>query len=572
MRPIFDEQPSSDTLASASSDAGADSGGRFLRSILSFVDKYPLLVVFGSAIILRLVAAFFSKGYMGSDDHFETVKIALQWLQNGSPFNSDGFLTWHTTPIGEITRFPLYNLSLYGIFVVERWLGLATLDQMMYGVRLLHVTFSLIAVWSVYRTVELVTKSRRWATLGGVIIASHFLLPFLSARNLIEMVGGNIWIVAIYFLYRWRETQLVEPHVHQPGSKAIFSLSANKLLFIAGIITGLAWMVRFQVALAVLPIPFVLYYQSRQLTSALWYSAGVSVMLLLAGIVDYALIGSFMGSTVNHLSQIQREGAMYQTSVFIYPAVITVFLIPPLAFVVYWLVSKREFFREHALLMVSAVSFVALHMVTENRQERYMIPIIPVLLLLVTLALWRRYSSRGYVLKRRVLFRGIVVITVVTNAVFLALFTVHYGHKGIVEPFALLAKLPHDTNSVRTLIISPSFGTLFPQEDAESVFEYPGENPDVESRSKIDVRTRFAFSWSEIAELRADSSWLDSVDYVLVYPGQESALSNTLDSLGASAERFKEMFHVEPSQIGRLLNWLNPRYNPTYEVWVYANE
>ncbi len=537
-------------------ESGADVRNRKFATFLQVVDKHPLLIVFGSAIILRLVAVFFSKGYMASDDHFETVKIAFEWLQHGSPFNADGLLTWNNTIIGGVTRFPLYTLSLYALFVVERWLGMTSLDQMMYGMRLAHVGISLLAVWAVYRAVALVTKSTRWAVLGGLFVSAHFLMPYLSVRNLIEMVGGNIFIVAIYYLYRWRDG----------AARNLSERKTNLLLIVAGIITGLAWMVRFEIALAAAPIPFVLWYQSRRLRTALWYSAGVLVMVLLSGVVDYALIGSFMASTVNHLSQVQHEGAVYQTSFFIYLSVITLFLIPPFAFVFYWLCLSRNFCREHALLLVSVLSFVILHMVAESRQERYMIPIIPVLLLLVTLALWNRYQSHGYILKSRKLFTGIVATTVIANFALLPVFMFHYGHKGIVEPFVRLADSDPAYSRAGTLIVSPAFRTWFPTQYAADNGRSAQKSATV---SASDKAIQYVFSWSELESCRATDSWLADVEYIFVYPGSPDALSETLDSLQMPDAQFAQSLHITPSLMGQILHWLNPRHNPTYEVWVY---
>ena len=42
----------------------------------------------GSAA-LRLVAAIFSRGYMASDDHFQVVELAAEWMR-GNPVFLDG--------------------------------------------------------------------------------------------------------------------------------------------------------------------------------------------------------------------------------------------------------------------------------------------------------------------------------------------------------------------------------------------------------------------------------------------------------------------------------------------------
>ena len=71
-----------------------------------FITKHPLLFVILIAIALRIPAVFFSKGYMASDDHFETINVAYKWLQTGL-MSEDGLRMWgHRTAVDQ-GRFPL---------------------------------------------------------------------------------------------------------------------------------------------------------------------------------------------------------------------------------------------------------------------------------------------------------------------------------------------------------------------------------------------------------------------------------------------------------------------------------
>lgn len=496
-----------------------------------FVLNHPLVTVLSAAIIFRALAVLFSKGYMASDDHFETIRIAYQWLRDG-PFAATGQLTWGNNQPGAVGRFPLYVLSLYAIMKVYVSAGVHSLDTMMYGIRAAHALFSLIPIWAVYRATELVTRSRRWAMLGGAIVALHFAMPYLAVRNLIEMVGGEIWIVAIYLLYRYRQQ-------HTFG-----------WVFAAGIVTGLAWMIRFELATAALVIPFVLWYDARRVRPAIQYSFGVLVMLLLSGIVDYYLFGTFFGSTLNHLHQIATELPPYSTSALIYVAVLLAFFVPPFSLMAFFVTGYKRFWEEHKLLVFSSLTFLIAHTLSPSRQERYMLAIVPALMLTIVLALWQHRRFDGFFFRHRTWLKVIVWPSVVINVVLLFVFTFNYSHNGLVEP---LVKLERLEPTAAFTVVSPEVGHIYP-------FDYAGEAA---------KNRRYVFSWSELEALNNDFVTTGPRYYYILYPPSTSELQQYVDSVTAHAGPIVQQFAVRPSGVDQILHFLNPRHNRLDAAYVY---
>ncbi len=74
-----------------------------------FLKNHPLASVLLIALALRIPAVICSKGFMASDDHYETVQVAYKWLQTGL-WDADGHLSWDGRPGAQTARFPLYNL------------------------------------------------------------------------------------------------------------------------------------------------------------------------------------------------------------------------------------------------------------------------------------------------------------------------------------------------------------------------------------------------------------------------------------------------------------------------------
>jgi len=499
--------------------------------VKKFLLNHPLATVMAAAILFRVLAVLFSKGYMASDDQFETIRIACQWLRDG-PFAANGLLTWGNNPPGSIGRFPLYVLSLYGIMKLYASMGVTSLDTMMYGIRAAHALFSLVPIWAVYRATELVTRSRRWAMLGGAIAALHFAMPYLAVRNLIEMVGGEVWVVAILLLYKHRYSR------------------SPVWLYAAGVVTGLAWMVRFELATAAVVIPFILWYDARKIRPAVQYSIGVGAMLLLSGIVDYFLLGTFLGSTINHLHQVVTETPPYHTSALIYVGVLLVFFIPPFSLMAFFVTGYKRFWEDHKPLVFSSLVFLLAHTLSPSRQERYMLAIVPALMLTIVLALWHHKKFAGFFFRHKTVLKSMVWPSVIINVVLLFVFTFNYSHRGLVEP---LVKLQRLQPQVTITFVSPQVGHLYP-------FDYGGTS--VAGR-------RYVHKWSDLEQLDQDSKSGGPRKYYILYPPSESGIGSYVDSVTAHAGPVAEQFVVPPPLIDQILHFLNPRHNRLNAAYVY---
>ncbi len=485
------------------------------------------------AIGLRLPAVIFSKGYMASDDYYETVDVAYRWA-HGSMWSPDGHLAWYSTPKGDIARFPLYNLFVYSLIKVGEAFGDGSLDSTMYFVRAIHALLSLLSVWALFKIVEISTGSKRWAMIGGLIAAMQFAMPFLSVRNLIEVVGGHMWILALLALYLYDKEQ------------------RTRWVIVAGLLTGLAWMIRFELAFAVLPVPLVLWWVYRKLRPALWYCAAVSFMIFLSGVIDYLLIGQFMASTINRIVLALHSGgmAMYNTTIFIYPLLILCFFVPPFSLLVFWKALRYSFWRNHLILFVSLAFYIGIHTMLVNRQERFMIPMIPALTALIVLALEHWSRAENSFARTKGFRYGIVAPSLVLNSLLLVLFTFNYGKRGLVEPLVEVHKLD---SAARVLIVAPEQRSFYP-------FAYA----DSDDRNLPPLQ-----SWADFPRPGDPDPLRDSFDYLIVYPPEPSDLPRYLDSLRSAYGTLQEVDHVPPSNLDLILHKLNPAHNRRNEAWVY---
>ncbi len=501
--------------------------------MIKTIKTYPLATVLAVALIVRLLAVIWSEGFIHSDDHFDSIAVAWDWLHGGL-WGGDGQLRWKHWDSTTIGRFPLYTLSLLGIMKLYELFGVDSLNCMMYGVRLAHALVALLPVWAVFRVTRLITGSDRWALFGGLVMALHFAFPFLGVRNLIEVVGGNLWIVAVLFLYLYQNDR------------------RNRWLYLAGLFTGLAWMIRFQLAFAVLPVPFILWYETRQIKPAIHYCLAVGVMLLASGLLDLALLGRFAGSTLTNLAMNTSLDALYSTIPLLYPALLLLMFVPPFSLVAFWQSGRPSFWLKHKLLVFSSMSFLVFHWAHDNQQERFIFPMLPAFALILVLALWHRYHEQGVSFRSNRWLVWSAGVSVVLNIVLLSGLTFGYGHKGMIEP---LKYFEREDPEARVMIVQPGVKRWMP-------IEYGGHR----------LKHIYIRHWENLKHFDPGTPAGDVLDYCVIYPKHEEMLQACLDSVEMRFGPMTPMFEVEPSLYDNLLHTLNPNHNDNFRAWVYRPE
>lgn len=494
-----------------------------------YIKNHPLQFVLLIALLVRLMAAIFSQGYIHSDDHFDTIDVSYDWVRDGL-WGEDGHLRWKNEPAAGVGRFPLYTLSLYGLMKTCQAVGITALGDMMYVIRFVHALLSLIPVWAVFQITRRVTGRQSWAVYGGLAVALHFAMPFLGVRNLIEMVGGEFWIAAVYFLYRYMDDK------------------QSRWLVWAALFSGLAWMIRFPMAFAVVPIPFILWYQTRRLKPAVWFSFGVAGMILLSGVVDLLLSGTFASSTIKNLKI--DVSPMYHTIPVLYPLVLLAFFIPPVSFLGAVAAFRLSFWKRHFLLTGSTAVFIAAHMLHGNQQERFMIPIVPAVFLIGVLAFWDQYQNRGHSFPWPRLYRWTAVTGITVNLFLLVPFTLAYGHKGLVEPMKWIEGMKPRP---RVMFVQPEIKNWMPT-------NYAGLEP---------LQRKSIRAWPEIDSLRPEEKGRDAFGLFVLYPVKEGDLEAYLDSIQVRYGPMTLVRKFPPSLFDRVMHRLNPRHYSTYEAWVY---
>ncbi len=500
-----------------------------------FVKKHPIIFCLIVALVLRLFAVAFSKGYMASDDHFETVQVAWQGVQHGL-LDQNGHLRWNYLAPTEINRSPLYNVALYYTMKAMTKLGCNDLDCVMYVVRLKHAIVSLIAVLFGMLYVRRATGDRKYILLIGLILGAHFLMPYLSVRTLIEKVAEGALVPSVYLAYI--------------GVKD----KKTKWLVLSGLLGGLAWMIRFNTGVCLAFMAPAIWYAAKNIRPALAFCAGVVVMIVISGFLDLAYYGRFANSTMNLIHsalEMQKTGGPLPQPFWMYISLIFGIFIPP--FSLFFILSffRRELVREHIILLAAVASFVISHSLIRQKEERYMITVFSLITIMGTIGLWTWLKTAATDTWKYRLFKVSAWIAVVLNVILLPIFTFNYAHKGMVEPFVYLS---HRNDIAAILVDRTERLRLLP-------VSYVGiKLPPIKTLDNWDVMS--------------DSTALDSlgrgVNYVIVY--SDNFADQHRESLETFLGPLEPVFHSTPSTVDRLLHFMNPRHNHTNEAWVYRRD
>ena len=135
-------------------------------------------------------------------------------------------------------------------------------------VRLLHAAWSLITVRVGYR-IALRLGDARIAWRCGLFLALLFFMPFMSVRNLVEMVSAPLLMLSAWHLLR--------------SSTALRPVNA---MLLAGLFAGLAINIRFQTIFFPAGAGLVLLAQ-RRWSHAMVFAAGVLLPIaVLQGTID----------------------------------------------------------------------------------------------------------------------------------------------------------------------------------------------------------------------------------------------------------------------------------------------
>lgn len=490
---------------------------RYLSDFLAALKSRPLLALTLIAIIPRIVAAIFSKGYFAHDDHFLVIEAAGSWVDG---FDYNNWLPWNQGPEPHPTGHSFFYVGLhYLLFVALKAVGIEDPQATMVVVRLLHAAWSLVVVRLGYRIAEqLSDKEIAWRT--GLFLALFYFMPFLSVRDLVEVACIPFLMLGCWQLVRGTD-----------GPNTRHAL-------MAGIWIGMAMNIRFQTLFFAAGPGLALLLQ-RKWTNAVYYAIGLAIPLIVfqSAIDIYLWQRPFAELAEYVLYNLANTTTYFDQPWYNYLLLLLGIFIPLFSVAVFF-----GFFRNPRplLLWLPVIVFLTAHSYFPNKQERFLLPVVPLFFVLGYVS-WEKWRLASRWWQRHTLaWRRLQTITWSINTAALLLLCSSYSKRSRVEAMTSLLNLTdvvgiviEDTHD-RTAPMPPLF---YGKQWAARI--EPWTDPEASLAERFDA-------------LPADSR----PNYVF-FIGEED-IQRRIRGVTAAMGPLQQVGRAEPGVLDRLVHWLNP--------------
>lgn len=395
-----------------------------MKTIKHIYAQKPIVVILTLALLVRLLAAIFSQGYAMHDDHFLIIESSSSW-SDGYDYNKwlpttqqdwvDRGLKDEVRPEGHSLVYPGVHYLLFESF---NFLGLDDPKAQMLVIRILHALFGVWLVYLIYHLAARLTTAFN-AKLVAWVSALGWAMAFLSVRNLVEIVCIPFLILALI-------------NIHKGMFKA-----ALRFGFWAGLCIALAIAIRYQLFVFFGVLGLVLLVQKRwrlSLGVILGFVLGFGV---LQGLLDYLIWGYPFAEMLEYFiynsSEARFDYAAGNSSFFglNYWLVLSFITVPLIGG--FWFFGFFTQWRKQAWLFFPALAFLFFHMFYVNVQERFIFPIVHVVLILGVVG-WQEFKLDSKFWSTKQTFLNVFSkFSWGLNFVLLIFISTYYGKKARVE-------------------------------------------------------------------------------------------------------------------------------------------
>ena len=388
-----------------------------MKKLIDRYNKHPMGSILLVAFIVRMFSVVFAQGYGMHDDHFLIVETSRSWA---SGWDFQGWL--QNSPSGHSFTYPIMMLALFKTLM---FLGLNDLLTQMYIVRFLHACLSLLTVYFAYKIVFKASNERKMANITGWILALLWCLPWLSVRNLVEIVSMPflLWSTWLYF------------RNSNPNTKdAVLS----------GIVMGIAMAFRYQIIFFIGGFGLAMLIM-KQYKNAVFWSVAVILLFSLTQISDLFVWKRPFAEMQAYIEyNLYNSGQYPQGGFFKYFGVLLGVLVPPISV---FLLFGFFYGYKRLVLFLPSFAFLLFHSIFPNKQERFIFPIIPFVVILGVIGLNNFLIKHITNIKFKKIIRICVYISLILNVILLVPVTLHYSKRSRVETMAYMSKYAPDVKS-----------------------------------------------------------------------------------------------------------------------------
>jgi 4-amino-4-deoxy-L-arabinose transferase-like glycosyltransferase len=426
-------------------------------------------------------------------------------------------------------RSALLPGALAGIMTVTRGIGIHDPGVELLIVRLVQALYSLLVVYFVYRLLERALGERS-ALLGGLLAAAFFVMPVTAVHQLEESVCQVPLLAACWW---WQRCE----------SAIGYRLSAIWSA-LAGVALGTALILRFPLIGFVVAFVIMVLLKPPPITwqNKLAFLGGVALIVILQGYSNALINHQWWYSFIHRLGPMLHPEHMaveadgYPSSPpWHYVLTLLAAFIPPASILLLAAAVKGGIRLQ--FLAIATLAFLVSHSLIANKQERFLLPILPLVFILIVAGLpW---------LAARIApaYRGMWWYFWIVNGALLVVLTFSFAKKDRVEPLLVVYRR-HDATGVLVAQYNQTF----------HVPEYYLGKP---QPPLIVV--------GQGEEVRAGTV---PINYVILYSDTPEA--DRVFLAGALHRTLTLLTTITPSLADRLAHAINPRHNKARTAAIYT--
>jgi hypothetical protein len=498
--------------------------------IRKYWNQQPLLLIMTLAIVFRLLAVVFARGFGMMDDHFLAVESAQSWVDG---YNSS-WLPGNpgiSGPTGHNFFYPGLHFLLFSFF---KFIHLNDPQLKMFFVRLINASWSLITIYFGYKITERLSDKKS-ARMVGLLLALLWFMPWISVRDLVETSCVPLLVLAVWFIVS-RD---------QPGQTSAY--------FLSGLFLGLAFDIRPQTILFSIGLILVVLFERKWKEMVTLILGTFIPIVLVEGTVDYFIWGKPFVELIGYVKgNIQSAHDYITLPWYDYFLVIFGILVPPVSLMLFF--GFLRTWKKYLLIFIPVAIFFIFHSCFPNKQERFILPILPFIIITGVIG-WNEFTDRSrFWMNHKGLLRVSWIFFWVLNLALLVPVTVAYSKRERVETMVYLSKY----KEIKYLLVADADNNpeLFPR-------FYLGQWP-------LIYDTFIGNENSMTMIERISRKPVKDHPRFIIFTGSKLKPETIIQSRKSFPFLVYET-KIEPGLIDKVMHWLNP-INVSKYAFIYRNK
>ena len=355
-------------------------------------------------------------------------------------------------------------------------------------------------------------------------------MPFISVRNLVEFVCVPLVLIAAYRL---------------SNEKLKFSD-----VFVAGMCMGIAFSVRFQTLFLGAGFGLAMLLQRRSFMQLFVFALSyVLFIVIVQGGIDMVIWHRPFAELQGYVQYNLQNSDQYGHNIWhMYFDLILGLLIPPLSIVLF--AGYFYEWKRMKIIFWPVLLYLAFHTYFPNKQERFVMTILPLIIIAGTVGMFALYEKYGARIGAKTL-KYSTYFVIILNFILLPILSVAYSKRHRVESMYYL----------NTQLHSPEFFV-----------------DDANNGSYLMPPLYYYGKWIKVKGITNEFNAAQMFDYYQKRPARPKPqymvfwearnLDTRIDSVKKYWPNLKHQATIEPSIIDKTIYWLNPENsNETAEIY-----